>query len=73
VSDELRAGLEALAALPARQRAALTLRVSGHSHAEIAAALGMTARTVERQLGRARQRMRRVDRSTGQAVVRLVA
>jgi RNA polymerase sigma factor (sigma-70 family) len=70
---ELRAGLEAVSALPPPQRAALTLRVSGHIHAEIGAALGMTARTVERQLGRARKAMRRADTATTHPVARLAA
>lgn len=70
---EARAGLEALAALPRRQRAAPALRVSGHSHAEIGAALGMTVRTVERQLGRARQAIRRADTLERHPAPRLVA
>jgi RNA polymerase sigma factor (sigma-70 family) len=53
-----REALAVLAALPARKRAVLTLQVSGHSYAEIAAALQMTHRTVERQLLRARARVR---------------
>jgi len=61
---EVHAGLEALATLPPRQRDALTLRVSGHSHAEIGARLDMTARTVERQLGRARRAVRRAGGSS---------
>jgi DNA-directed RNA polymerase specialized sigma24 family protein len=36
----------------------VTLQVSGHSYAEIAAELGMSPRTVERQLLRARAAVR---------------
>jgi RNA polymerase sigma factor (sigma-70 family) len=56
--QEARDALAHLAALPARKRAVLTLRVSGHSYAEIAAELCMSQRTVERQLLRARAAVR---------------
>ena len=42
------------AALGARTRAVLALQVSGHSYGEIASELGMSQRTVERQLLRVR-------------------
>jgi RNA polymerase sigma factor (sigma-70 family) len=56
---DAREALALVAALPARKRAVLALQVSGHSYREIAAALGMTERTVERQLLRARATVRR--------------
>jgi RNA polymerase sigma factor (sigma-70 family) len=46
--------LVALTALPARKRTFLTLKVAGYSYDEIAAELGVSWRTVDRQLVRAR-------------------
>jgi RNA polymerase sigma factor (sigma-70 family) len=51
---DTRAALQLVATLPARKRAVLGMRIGGHSHAEIAGALQMTPRTVQRQLTRAR-------------------
>jgi RNA polymerase sigma factor (sigma-70 family) len=51
---DTRAALQLVATLPARKRAVLGLRLGGYSHAEIAGALQMTPRTVQRQLTRAR-------------------
>jgi DNA-binding CsgD family transcriptional regulator len=45
-----REALALVARLPVRQRAAVTLKVAGHSYAEIADRLRMTHRTVECQL-----------------------
>ena len=56
--EGVRDALVNLAALPARKRAVLTLQVSGHSYGEIAAELGMSPRTVERQMLRARAAVR---------------
>jgi RNA polymerase sigma factor (sigma-70 family) len=54
-----REALRSLAAvLPARQRRVLGLFASGHSYSEIAALTGDTRRTVERQLMRAKARVR---------------
>lgn len=53
-----REALRALAALPPRQRAYLTLIVSGHSYDEVARRHGVTSRTVNRQVGRARRHLR---------------
>lgn len=55
---ELRDRLAAVAALPERQRRLLWLSVIGLSHAEIAACTGGTSRAVERQLIKARRRLR---------------
>jgi DNA-directed RNA polymerase specialized sigma24 family protein len=44
--------------LPGRTGAAVTLQLAGHSHGEIADRPGMTPRTVERQLLRARGAVR---------------
>ncbi len=46
--------LEALAGLPERKPTFLTLKVAGYSYDEIAAELGLTWLTVNRQLVRAR-------------------
>jgi DNA-directed RNA polymerase specialized sigma24 family protein len=46
------------------QRAVLTLRVPGHSYRETAARLGISERTVERQLLRARRAVRRAKADT---------
>jgi RNA polymerase sigma factor (sigma-70 family) len=51
------ARLEALRRLTPRQRRMMWLQASGLSYAEIAQATGDSPRTVERQLGRARQRL----------------
>jgi RNA polymerase sigma factor (sigma-70 family) len=56
--DEARDALNALAALPARKRAFLSLKVGGYSYDEIAKQLGTTWRTVNRQLVRARRTVR---------------
>jgi RNA polymerase sigma factor (sigma-70 family) len=55
---ELRERLEAIATLPERQQRMLLLHGYGLSYAEIAAATGCSVRTVERQLLRAKRRMR---------------
>jgi RNA polymerase sigma factor (sigma-70 family) len=55
---EAASALRALAALPARKRAVLTMRVAGYSHREIGDHLQMTPRTVERQMLRARAAVR---------------
>jgi RNA polymerase sigma factor (sigma-70 family) len=56
--QEARDALAHVAALPARKRAVLALQVTGHSYGEIAAELGMSQRTVERQLVRGRAAVR---------------
>jgi RNA polymerase sigma factor (sigma-70 family) len=55
---EQRARLELLFVLPARQRMVLVLQAAGFSYEETAASLGMSRRTVERQIMRARQEVR---------------
>jgi RNA polymerase sigma factor (sigma-70 family) len=55
---EQRQRLEQIATLPERQQRLLWLHGVGLSYAEIAASTGCTARTVERQLKRARRTMR---------------
>jgi RNA polymerase sigma factor (sigma-70 family) len=55
---DTRAALQLVATLPARRRAVLGLRLGGYSHVEIAGALQMTPRTVQRQLTRARATVR---------------
>jgi DNA-directed RNA polymerase specialized sigma24 family protein len=57
---EAREALGLVAALPLRKRAVL----SGHSCSETAARLGMSERTVERQLLRARRAVRRAKADT---------
>jgi RNA polymerase sigma factor (sigma-70 family) len=59
--DELLEQRELLAQicdLPERQQRVLWLHAAGHSYAEVAAHEGYTMRTVERQLLRAKRRMR---------------
>jgi RNA polymerase sigma factor (sigma-70 family) len=61
-ADELverRARLEAIATLPARQRRLVWMQGLGFSYAEMALHTGCTARTVERQLLRAKRQLRR--------------
>ena len=55
---EQRAQLELLRALPVRQRTVLLLQAAGFSYDETARSLGMSRRTVERQLMRARRELR---------------
>ena len=55
---EQSAQLELLHALPMRQRMVLVLQVAGFSYEETAASLGMSRRTVERQIMRGRQELR---------------
>jgi RNA polymerase sigma factor (sigma-70 family) len=55
---EQRARLELLCVLSARQRMVLVLQAAGFSYEETAARLGMSRRTVERQLMRGRQELR---------------
>lgn len=55
---EVKEALAYVAALPQRKRAAFTRHVAGYSYAEIAAQLGWTQRTVERNLLRARAQVR---------------
>ena len=52
------AALASLAALPPRKRAFLTAKVAGYSYDEIAAQLGVSWLTVNRQLARARSAVR---------------
>jgi|tagenome__1003787_1003787.scaffolds.fasta_scaffold20749176_3 RNA polymerase sigma factor (sigma-70 family) len=54
VAAEARHALGLVAGLAPRKRAVFALHISGHSYPEIVARLGMTERTVERQLRRAR-------------------
>jgi len=49
--------LEALGALPERQRRLLSLKAAGYSYTEIAALEGVSARVVDRHLRRARARV----------------
>ena len=55
---EQRAQLELLHALPVRQRMVLVLQAAGFSYEETAGSLGMSRRTVERQITRGRRRLR---------------
>ena len=55
---EQRAQLELLRALPMRQRMVLVLQAAGFTYEETAASLGMSRRTVERQIMRGRQELR---------------
>jgi RNA polymerase sigma factor (sigma-70 family) len=55
---EARHRLEAVTQLPDRQRRILALKAGGYSYVEIADRTGDTIRTVERQLLRARKRIR---------------
>ena len=50
--------VELLRVLPARQRMVLVLQAAGFSYEETAASLGMSRRTVERQIMRGRQELR---------------
>ena len=54
---EQREQLELLHALPIRQRRVLVLQAAGFSYEETAASLGMSRRTVERQIMRGRQQL----------------
>ena len=58
---ERRERLDGIHRLPERQQRVLWLHVLGLSYAEIALREGCTVRTVERQLLRARQRVRQSD------------
>ncbi len=55
---ERRARLEAIASLSVRQRQLVWMQGLGFSYAEMASRMGCTSRTVERQLLRAKQRLR---------------
>jgi len=55
--ERAREALEALAGLPERQRRLLALKAAGYSYDEIAAIEGISWRTVDRQLRRARARL----------------
>jgi RNA polymerase sigma factor (sigma-70 family) len=55
---ELREQLERIAKLPERQQQMLWLHGLGYNYREIAASTGCTVRTVERQLLRAKRKMR---------------
>jgi RNA polymerase sigma factor (sigma-70 family) len=57
---EQRAHLQLLHALPVRQRTLLLLQAAGFSYEESAGRLGLSRRTVERQIMRGRQRLRAV-------------
>jgi RNA polymerase sigma factor (sigma-70 family) len=59
---EQRAQLELLCLLPARQRIVLVLQAAGFSYEETAASLGISRRTVERQITRGRQELRATAR-----------
>jgi RNA polymerase sigma factor (sigma-70 family) len=50
--------LRSIGTLPHRQRRMLWLQAAGFTYEEISGEVGCTPRTVERQLGRARQRLR---------------
>jgi len=58
---ELRDRLRQLQRLPTRQQRLLWLHAAGLSYAEMARHEGVTVRTVERQLLRAKQRVRALD------------
>jgi len=58
---EQSAQLELLHALPMRQRMLLVLQAAGFSYEETAASLGMSRRTVERQMMRGREELRAVS------------
>jgi RNA polymerase sigma factor (sigma-70 family) len=60
--------LALVAALPVRKRAFLALKLSGHTYDEIASELGVSGRTVDRQLVRARRAVR--GRNRGGRVAR---
>jgi RNA polymerase sigma factor (sigma-70 family) len=60
---ECRERIEALRRLPERQQRVVWLHAVGHSYVEIAAHERCTRRTVDRQLGRARQAIRDGSRS----------
>ena len=53
-----REALRAVAELPERQRHLLARQAAGLSHDELAADTGDSSRTIDRQLGRARARIR---------------
>ena len=55
--ERAREALEALGALPERQRRLLALKAGGFSYSEIAALEGISWRTVDRQLRRARTQL----------------
>ena len=58
---EQRAQLELLHALPERQRKVLLLQAAGFSYEETATSLGVSRRTVERQIMRGRRKLRAAD------------
>ena len=60
---EARAALQALAALPERQRRYLTLRVAGHSYVEIQEHCGTSRTNVNKHLYRARRSLKQVRAS----------
>jgi RNA polymerase sigma factor (sigma-70 family) len=60
---ENRERLEAIGKLPERQQRLLWLHAAGLSYAEMAASTGCTVRTVERQLLRAKGKLRAGERS----------
>jgi RNA polymerase sigma factor (sigma-70 family) len=62
---EQHAQLELLRALPVRQRTVLLLKGAGFSYAETADSLGVSLRTVERQIMRGRQKLREVSHASG--------
>lgn len=55
---EQHAQLELLRALPVRQRTVLLLQAAGFSYEETAGSLGLSRRTVERQIMRGRRKLR---------------
>jgi RNA polymerase sigma factor (sigma-70 family) len=60
---EHRARLELLRALPVRQRTVLLLQAAGLSYEETAGSLGLSRRTVERQIMRGRRKLRAAARA----------
>jgi RNA polymerase sigma factor (sigma-70 family) len=62
---EHRAQLELLYTLPVRQRAAVLLQAAGFSYEETADNLGVSLRTVERQIMRGREKLREVSQALG--------
>jgi RNA polymerase sigma factor (sigma-70 family) len=58
---EQHAQLEAISALPGRQQRLVWLQGLGFSYDEMAAQTGVSHRTVERQLLRARRRLRVIE------------
>lgn len=60
---EQRAQLEPLRALPVRQRRVLLLHAAGFGYEQTTGSLGLSRRTVERQIIRGRQNLRAASRA----------